>query len=51
MVGVMFAPIIALAPLAWLDIIGSESLAMLTHVAMLPLMLVVMMRHRREYPR
>jgi hypothetical protein len=51
MVGAMFAPVIALAPLTWLDIIGSESLMMLSHVAMLPLMLLVMMRRRREYAR
>jgi hypothetical protein len=51
MVGAMFAPIIALTPLTWLDIIPSESLMMLTHVAMLPLMLVVMIRRRQEYVR
>ena len=51
MVGAMFAPIIALAALSWLAIIRSESLMMLTHVAMLPLMLLVMMRRRREYAR
>jgi hypothetical protein len=51
MVGAMFAPIIVLAPLAWLDVVPGGSLVMLTHVAMLPLMLVVMLRRRREYAR
>jgi hypothetical protein len=51
MVGAMFAPVIALTPLTWLDIIASESLMMLTHVVMLPLMLVVMIRRRQEYAR
>jgi hypothetical protein len=51
MVGAMFAPVIALTPLTWLGIIPSESLMMLTHVAMLPLMLVVMIRRRQEYAR
>jgi hypothetical protein len=51
MVGAMFAPVIGLTPLTWLDIIPSESLMMLTHAAMLPLMLVIMIRRRHEYER
>lgn len=51
MVGAMFAPVIVFAQLSWLDIVRGESLMMLTHVAMMPLMLVVMLRRRRQYVR
>ena len=51
MVGAMFAPAVALAPLSWLDVISGEFLMIFTHVAMLPLMLVVMLRRREEYAR
>jgi hypothetical protein len=49
MTGAMFAPAIALLPLLWLDVIGGDSLMLLEHVLMLPLMYVVMLRRRSEY--
>jgi flagellar biosynthetic protein FliP len=49
MVGAMFAPALALAPLSWLGVISGELLMIITHVAMLPLMLLVMLRRRAEY--
>jgi hypothetical protein len=51
MVAAMFAPAVVLAPLSWLGVISGELLMILTHVAMLPLMLVVMLRRRAEYAR
>ena len=49
MVAAMFAPAVALAPLSWLGVISGEVLMIVTHVVMLPLMLVVMLRRRAEY--
>jgi hypothetical protein len=49
MCGAMFAPALALIPLLWLDVIGAESLMVLEHGAMFPLMLLVMLRRRSEY--
>jgi hypothetical protein len=49
MVGAMFAPAIALFPLLWLDAISGDSLLLLEHLAMFPLMLLVMLRRRGEY--
>ncbi|MFD0853495.1 hypothetical protein ACFQ07_14755, partial [Actinomadura adrarensis] len=49
MCGAMFAPLAVLFPLLWLDVIGADSLMMLEHVVMLPLMFVVMLRRRDEY--
>jgi len=49
MVGAMFAPAIVLFPLLWLGIISGESVLMLEHIAMFPLMLLVMLRRRSEY--
>ncbi|WP_200304709.1 hypothetical protein [Streptomyces adelaidensis] len=49
MCGAMFAPAVALFPLLWLDVIAADSLMVLEHVLMLPLMFVVMLRHRDEY--
>jgi hypothetical protein len=49
MAGAMFAPIVALLPLLWLGAIEGEDLLVLDHLAMLPLMYLVMRRRRREY--
>jgi hypothetical protein len=49
MAGAMFAPAVALFPLLWLGVIAGESLLVLEHMAMLPLMYLVMLRRRSEY--
>jgi hypothetical protein len=49
MVGAMFAPAVVFAPLSWLGVISGDVLMIVTHVLMLPLMFVVMLRRRAEY--
>jgi flagellar biosynthetic protein FliP len=49
MCGAMFAPALALIPLLRLDVVGADSLMVLEHALMLPLMWLVMLRRRREY--
>jgi hypothetical protein len=49
MAGAMFAPLVALFPLLWLGQIAGDSLMVLEHLAMLPLMYLVMLRRRAEY--
>ena len=49
MAGVMFVPAIVLFPLLWVDVLAGESLLMIEHIAMLPLMYLVMLRRRSEY--
>jgi flagellar biosynthetic protein FliP len=49
MAGAMFAPAVALLPLLWLGLIADESLLVLEHLAMFPLMFLVMRRRRAEY--
>ncbi|MFA1550229.1 hypothetical protein [Actinomadura chokoriensis] len=49
MCAAMFAPLAVLFPLLWLDAVTADSLMMLEHVLMLPLMLLVMLRRRHEY--
>src|SRR5829696_584068 len=49
MAGAMFAPAAALFPLLWLDVIAGDSLLVLEHLAMFPLMYLVMVRRRAEY--
>ena len=49
MAGAMFAPAVVLFPLLWLGVISGESLLTLEHIAMLPLMYLVMLRRRSEY--
>jgi hypothetical protein len=51
MVAAMFAPAVALAPMSWLGVISAESLMLATHILMLPLMFIVMLRRRAEYSR
>jgi hypothetical protein len=45
----MFAPLAVLLPLLWLGAIDGEAVLVLEHVAMLPLMFLVMLRRRAEY--
>jgi hypothetical protein len=45
----MFAPLAVLFPLLWLGAIGGGALLVLEHVAMFPLMFLVMLRRRAEY--
>ncbi|MBA9006837.1 hypothetical protein [Thermomonospora cellulosilytica] len=49
MCGTMFAPVLPLFPLLWLDVIDGETLMIIAHVAMFPLMLAVMLWRRTEY--
>lgn len=49
MCGAMFAPVVPLFPLLWLDVIDGMALMMAAHAAMFPLMLAVMLRRRDEY--
>ncbi|TDB97151.1 hypothetical protein [Actinomadura sp. 7K534] len=49
MCAAMFAPLAVLFPLLWLDVITTDSLMMLEHVLMLPLMFLVMLRRRGEF--
>jgi hypothetical protein len=49
MAGAMFAPAAALIPLLWLGAIAGDTLLALEHLAMLPLMFLVMWRRRAEY--
>jgi flagellar biosynthetic protein FliP len=45
----MFVPFLALFPLFWLDAISADAMYGLAHLLMLPVMLVVMLRHRHDY--
>jgi hypothetical protein len=49
MSGVMFLPLVVLAPLFWAGAVEGASLFELTHMAMFPLMLAAMLRRRGEY--
>ena len=49
MAGAMFAPAVALFPLLWLGVIAGDALLVLEHLAMFPLMYLVMLRRRAEY--
>lgn len=51
MVGVMFAPVVLLAPFRLAGLMSGHALMMVMHIAMLPLMLAVMLRRREEYSR
>ena len=45
----MFAPLAVLLPLLWLGAVDGDAVLVLEHVAMLPLMFLVMLRRRAEY--
>jgi hypothetical protein len=49
MAGVMFAPAIGLFPLLWLGVLSGEGLLVVQHLAMLPLMYLVMFYRRAEF--
>ena len=49
MAGAMFTPAVVLFPLLWLGLIASDTLLLLEHLAMFPLMYLVMLRRRAEY--
>ena len=49
MAGAMFASAAALFPLLWLGVITGDSLLVLEHLVMFPLMYLVMLRRRAEY--
>ncbi|GGZ82329.1 hypothetical protein [Streptomyces bluensis] len=49
MCGAMFVPTLALLPLLRLGVVAPDSMIVLEHLAMLPLMLLVMLRRRGEY--
>ena len=49
MAAVMFVPGLVLVPLLWTDVIGEGALMIAEHAAMLPLMLLAMLRRRHEY--
>ena len=49
MAGAMFTPAAALFPLLWLGLIASDTLLLLEHLAMFPLMYLVMLSRRAEY--
>jgi hypothetical protein len=49
MAGAMFAPAVVLVPLLWLGVIAGGALLVLEHLAMFPLMYLVMLRRRAEY--
>ncbi len=48
MAAAMFVPLLVLAPLHWLDVITGDGLSMIQHAVMIPSMIVVMLRRRRE---
>jgi flagellar biosynthetic protein FliP len=49
MVAAMFVPAIVLLPLSRLGVISADAVMLATHILMLPLMFVVMLRRRAEY--
>ncbi|PSL00077.1 flagellar biosynthetic protein FliP [Murinocardiopsis flavida] len=49
MCGAMFAPAVVLFPLLWTDVIAAGSMTLVEHLAMPPLMLLVMLRRRGEF--
>jgi hypothetical protein len=49
MAAAMFIPVLALTPLLWLGLISGDGLGVIQHAVMLPSMLVVMLRRRREF--
>jgi hypothetical protein len=49
MAGAILAPAVGLFPLLWLGVIDGGALLVLEHLAMFPLMFLVMLRRRDEY--
>lgn len=48
MAAAMFIPVLALTPPVWLGLISGGSLSAIQHMAMIPSMLVVMLRRRKD---
>jgi hypothetical protein len=48
MAAAMFIPVLVLTPVLWLGLITGDGLSMIQHVVMIPSMIVVMLRRRRE---
>lgn len=48
MAAAMFIPVLVLTPLLWLRFISGDGLSAIQHALMIPSMLVVMLRRRRE---
>jgi hypothetical protein len=48
MAAAMFIPVLALTPALWLGLISGDALTGIQHAVMIPSMLVVMLRRRRE---
>lgn len=48
MAAAMFIPVLALTPVLWLGLISGDGLSMVQHAVMIPSMIVVMLRRRRE---
>jgi hypothetical protein len=49
MAGAMFAPLAVLVPLLWLGAMTGDALLAIQHLAMLPLMFLVMLRRRADH--
>ena len=49
MVAAMFAPALGLFPLLWLGVLSGEDLLVVQHLAMFPLMYLIMVRRRAGY--
>jgi hypothetical protein len=49
MAGALLAPAVAVIPLLRLGLLAGDALLMLEHLAMFPLMFLVMLRRRSEY--
>jgi hypothetical protein len=49
MAGAMLAAPVVMFPLLWLGVLSGESLILLEHVVVLPLIYLVMRRHRSEF--
>jgi hypothetical protein len=49
MAAAMFIPVLTLTPVLWLGLISGDGLSMIQHAVMIPSMLVVMLRRRREF--
>ena len=49
MAAAMFIPVLALTPVLWLGFISGDGLIVIQHAVMIPSMIVVMLRRRREF--
>jgi len=49
MAAAMFIPVLTLTPVLWLGLLSGDGLSMIQHAVMIPSMLVVMLRRRRQF--